>query len=205
MAKAKTTLLKVLPIFRLIDGQTGLGGFPFHLHAKAVEVKSIIGLTTRLCKSARARGIRLDHLPQQKGIKMNIATGRRAIALWISWLSLVGVHPRAADADTPLDVYGQLPSLEDWALSPDGTKAVNVQTKGDDRYLLIRTLPGGQLLGGSRVGDEKLRSITWMDNDNLLIEISTTGGYGWRHEWFQLLTYNVPKRKLAGLRHWSPE
>jgi hypothetical protein len=65
MAKAKTTLLKVLPIFRLIDGQTGLGGFPFHLHAKAVEVKSIIGLTTRLCKSARAGGIRLDHLQQQ--------------------------------------------------------------------------------------------------------------------------------------------
>jgi acetyl esterase/lipase len=131
---------------------------------------------------------------------MNVAPRRRAIALWISWLFLVGVHPRAADADTPLNVYGRLPSLEDWALSPDGTKAANVQTKGDDRYILIRTLPGGQLLGGSRVGDEKLRSIQWMDNDNLLIEISSTGGYGWRHEWFQLLTYNVPKRKLVGLR-----
>jgi hypothetical protein len=63
---------------------------------------------------------------------------------------------------------------EDWALSPDGTKAANVQTKGDDRYILIRTLPGAQLLGGSRIGNEKLRSIRWMDNDNLLIEISTT-------------------------------
>jgi dienelactone hydrolase len=129
----------------------------------------------------------------------------RAIAFWISLLCLAGVHPRAADADTPLKVYGQLPSLEDWALSPDGTKAANVQTKGDERYILIRTLPGAQLLGGSRIGDAKLRSIKWMDNDNLLIEISITSdtpvGYvGPRQEWYQLLTYNVPKRKLAGLR-----
>jgi acetyl esterase/lipase len=130
---------------------------------------------------------------------------RRAIALWISLLCLAGVHPRAAVADIPFNVYGQLPSLEDWALSPDGTRAANVQTKGDERYILIRTLPGGQLLGGSRIGDEKLRSIKWMDNDNLLIEISITSDtpvhfQGPRQEWYQLLTYNVPKRKLAGLR-----
>jgi dienelactone hydrolase len=123
----------------------------------------------------------------------------------LTCICLAGVHPRAADADTSLNVYGQLPSLEDWALSPDGTKAANVQTKGDERYILIRTLPGAQLLGGSRIGKEKLRSIRWMDNDNLLIEISTTSdtpvGYqGPRQEWFQLLTYNVPKRQLRGLR-----
>jgi dipeptidyl aminopeptidase/acylaminoacyl peptidase len=137
-------------------------------------------------------------------MKMHDASCRRAIAFWISLLCLAGVHPRAADADTPLSVYGQLPSLEDWALSPDGTKAANVQTKGDERYILIRTLPGAQLLGGSRIGDGKLRSIKWMDNDNLLIEISITSdtpvGYvGPRQEWYQLLTYNIPKRKLAGL------
>ena len=55
-AKAKTTLLKVLPIFRLIDGRTGLVGFAFHLHAKAVEVKSIIGLTTRYVNQLRREG-----------------------------------------------------------------------------------------------------------------------------------------------------
>lgn len=125
-------------------------------------------------------------------------------ASWISLLWLAGVHPQEADADTALAVYGQLPSLEDWALSPDGTRVANVQTKGDERYILIRTLPDVQLLGGSRIGNEKLRSIRWMDNDNLLIEISTTwdtpiGYQGPRQEWFQLLTYNVPKRQLAGL------
>jgi len=132
------------------------------------------------------------------------ARTRRPIALGISCLCLAAAHPLAADADTPLDVYGRLPALEDWALSPDGTKAANVQTKDEERYVLIRTLPGVQPLGGSRVGDEKLRSIQWMDNDNLLIEISTTAsvpsGYlGPRQELAQLLTYNVSKRKLGGL------
>lgn len=130
----------------------------------------------------------------------------RAVRVGIALLCLAGVqHLRAADVDTSPAVYGQLPALEDWALSPDGARAANVQTKGDERYILVRTLPDAQLLGGARIGNEKLRFIRWMDNDNLLIEVSTTSdtpvGYeGPRQEWFQLLTYNVSKRKLTGLR-----
>ncbi len=141
---------------------------------------------------------------KKRGMNMKNVTRRRTIALGIACLCLAAAYPLAADADTPLEVYGHLPALEDWALSPDGTKAANVQTKGDERYILIRTLPDVQLLGGSRVGNEKLRSIRWMDNDNLLIEISVTAsapnGYvGPRHELIQLLTYNVSKRKLVGI------
>jgi len=130
---------------------------------------------------------------------------RRPIALGILCLCLAAAYPFAADADTPLNVYGRLPALEDWALSPDGTKAAYVQTKDSDRYILIRTLPDVQLIGGSRIGNEKLRSIRWMDNANLLLEVSTTWDtppryQGPRQEWYQLLIYNVPKRQLVGLR-----
>jgi len=129
---------------------------------------------------------------------------RHLIVPGLTWLCLAIGHPRAAHADSPLEAYGHLPSLEDWALSPDGTKAANVQTKGDERYLLVRTLPEGQLLGGSRIGDEKLRAIRWMDNENLLIEVSFTsdvpfGFVGPRQEVFRLLIYNVPKRKTVEL------
>jgi dienelactone hydrolase len=130
---------------------------------------------------------------------------RPALAFGIFYLCLAAARPLAADADTSLNVYGRLPTLEDWALSPDGTKAAYVQTKDNERYVLIRTLPDAQLIGGSRIGNEKLRSIRWMDNLNLLIEVSTTsdtpGRYqGPRQEWFQLVVYNVPKRQLVGLR-----
>jgi len=134
---------------------------------------------------------------------MQNRTRRRQIAWWIPCLCLAGLHARASNAETPLEVYGHLPALEDWALSPDGTRAANVQTKGDERYMVIRTLPGAQLLGGARVGDEKCRFIKWMDNDNLLIEVSSTSFvhyWGPQREWVELLTYNVPKRKLEGLR-----
>lgn len=49
-----------------------------------------------------------------------------------------------------------------------------------------------------------MRRIEWMDNDNLLYEISSTslppfGISGPQHEWFQLGTFNVPKQKLRGM------
>jgi acetyl esterase/lipase len=111
---------------------------------------------------------------------------------------------QAADAGAPLEVYGHLPTLEDMALSPDGTKVVFVKTSGDDRNLYIKPLTENKALGAAHVGDTKLRDIEWMDNDNLFFELSSTGGpplgfEGSRNEWRQLVTFNVPKQKLVGM------
>jgi len=111
---------------------------------------------------------------------------------------------RAAEASTPLEVFGRLPTLEDVIISPDGTKIAFVRTAEDKRTLLVGRLKDAETLGGVRVGDTKLRGVEWIDDDNLLATVSSTSlppfGYlGGMREWYQLATYNVSKRHLGPL------
>jgi dipeptidyl aminopeptidase/acylaminoacyl peptidase len=110
----------------------------------------------------------------------------------------------AAEASTPLEVFGRLPTLEDVVISPDGSKLAFVRTREDKRTLLVGLLKGAETLGGVRVGDTKLRGVKWIDDDNLLATISSTSlppfGYlGDMSEWYQLTTYSVSKNRLAPL------
>jgi dipeptidyl aminopeptidase/acylaminoacyl peptidase len=117
-------------------------------------------------------------------------------------LALIGTPSLwAAQPTTPVEVYGRLPSLEDLALSPDGGKLAFVRTSEDSRNLYLARISDGVTLGAARVGNAKLRNIEWMDNDNLLIEVSSTsyppiGFWGPQQEWFQLVIYSIPRRKL---------
>lgn len=63
-----------------------------------------------------------------------------AIAALIAYLSLVTVKGAAADAPTPLTVYGNLPTLEDLAISPDGTKLAYIRAVGDQRISMYTCL-----------------------------------------------------------------
>ncbi len=111
----------------------------------------------------------------------------------------------AAGAASPLTVYGNLPAIEDMAMSPDGTKLAYVRTEGERRSVLIRQLGEPQPLGVFRVGDAKLRGIQWLDDGNLLITRSSTGGppqgYGGRsmYEWYQLAIYSISRQALVDL------
>jgi dipeptidyl aminopeptidase/acylaminoacyl peptidase len=110
----------------------------------------------------------------------------------------------AGDAPPPLEVYGRLPMIEDLSLSPDGTKIAFIKTVGEQRDLLLVRVGQSQAFAGAHVGDTKLRSLRWMDDDNLLITISSTSlppqGYsGPEQEWYQLVTYNVSSKKTAPL------
>src|ERR1700722_15242834 len=124
-----------------------------------------------------------------------------AIAMASSLAGIMSSPVRGADAPVPLEVYGRLPALEDLALSPDGKRMALVRTKGDERNLYVVDTSTGKELGGARVGDTKLRDIQWMDNDYLLAQVSTTslpptGFIGPREEWWDLISYNVPKNSL---------
>ncbi len=119
--------------------------------------------------------------------------------------ALLAPCAKAGDSKTPLDVYGHLPAIEDMAMSPDGTKFAYVRTEGDRRSVLIRQLGEARPLGAFRVGDTKLRGIQWLDDDNLLIMRSNTGGppAGYvsrrRYEWYQLAIYCISRQLLADL------
>jgi hypothetical protein len=99
----------------------------------------------------------------------------------------------------PVEVYGRLPSLEEVALSPDGARIAFIRTSHDDRLLAIHDFTKGKIIGGLRVGTVKLRSISWADNDHLLVITSVTtlpwGFMGPEREWYQLLVYDVVKNR----------
>ncbi len=126
-----------------------------------------------------------------------------------AWAAAAGAGA-APPAEVPsgeaatLEALGHLPSLEDLALSPDGTRLIYVQTAGDERNLLVRSLTDNSLLAGGIIGETKLRAISWMDNDNILLERSSTspppfGFVGQEYEFFQLATFNLAKKRLLGL------
>lgn len=110
---------------------------------------------------------------------------------------------QATGAAAPLEAYGRLPSLEDAALSPDGTSIAFVRTVEEQRLIVIYSLKERRFLGGIRIGNQKLRSVAWADDTKLLLTTSTTGmPWGLRgsdREWFQLQSFDVQAHKAHPL------
>ncbi len=111
-------------------------------------------------------------------------------------------------ATARLEAYGRLPSLEDVALSPDGRELAFVRATGDTRAVVIMSLGEHKVLGGARLGEIKLRYLTWADSDHLLIVTSDTGvrwGFsGESQEWYLLTVYEVSTRKLKAYPTYLP-
>jgi len=121
---------------------------------------------------------------------------------WIVSLWLVSAVGRPAEAQTPLSVYGNLPTLEDVALSPDGTKLAYIRTVGEQRNLYVHLLGQARPLGSAGTGDTKVRYLDWMDNSNLMIGISDTVRaplllLGDQRELSEPVTYDVNHDKLS--------
>ena len=75
----------------------------------------------------------------------------------------------------PLEAYGQLPSMHDVVLSPDGAKiAFSTDLKGV-RTVLVQSVSPAALIGGLKVGDQPLRVLTWAGSDHLLLTTTATG------------------------------
>jgi dipeptidyl aminopeptidase/acylaminoacyl peptidase len=109
-------------------------------------------------------------------------------------------NPGGAAAAVPLEVYGRLPSLENVALSPDGSRIAFVRTTENVRILAVVSITDDKALGALRIGELKLRGIEWADDNHLLIETSMTalplGLMGEQREWALLQVYNVDTRKF---------
>jgi dipeptidyl aminopeptidase/acylaminoacyl peptidase len=106
-------------------------------------------------------------------------------------------------AATPLEVLGGLPTLEDLALSPDGSKVAFVSTnEKDERLLAVVTLGDDRAQNRLAIGDQKLRSLSWADDDHLLIETSQTTALMAMTdlaEWSQLLTYDLRRKRFQSI------
>jgi len=118
----------------------------------------------------------------------------------ISLLALFGTLATQNGRAVPLAVYGGLPSVEDVALSPDGSRIAYVRTEGDLRIVVVATVADRKMIRWVKVSEEKLRSLEWADDDNVMLETSvTTADYGFKHEWFMLRVYNVSRNEVRSL------
>jgi dipeptidyl aminopeptidase/acylaminoacyl peptidase len=117
-------------------------------------------------------------------------------------IALAGSFITRPGAAASLEVYGRLPSIEDVALSPDGSLIALVRTTANDRVLVVHSLVEHKRVGSAlRIGTAKLRSIEWADNNHLMLFASVTGmplGLdGPAHEWYLLHVWDVAKQKLS--------
>ncbi|WP_454760991.1 alpha/beta hydrolase family protein [Caulobacter segnis] len=114
---------------------------------------------------------------------------------------LMSASAQAADAPAAkanLAIYGQLPNIEEVEISPDGSKLALIVTTGEQRFLMIRQVGGG-VLGGINAGATKLRGVTWVGEDHLLLITSQTsdviGLSGPAREYYMASTFNWKTKK----------
>lgn len=139
----------------------------------------------------------------KRPLKLRHQPGSAIAALTIA--AILGVAPNSHAA--ALEVYGRLPTLEDVALSPDGSRLAFVRTMGDKRTIVIVSLTEGRGINTIHMGDYKLRSITWADSEHLLITTSETGVFygpadsAWldKSEWFRLTVCDLGKNAFRTL------
>src|SRR6185436_16443694 len=82
----------------------------------------------------------------------------RATMLSVGALWAVFLIPAMLDCIEParaasLETYGRLPTLEDIALSPDGSKLAFVHTRENERMLGVTQLSPNKFIGGAKVGE----------------------------------------------------
>jgi dipeptidyl aminopeptidase/acylaminoacyl peptidase len=126
---------------------------------------------------------------------------RGSLLYALTWIWLTSAIAPAAPL--PLEVYGRLPSLEDMALSPDGSRIAFVRTTQDARMIAVVSLADNKVLGALRVREQKLRRIEWADDNHLMIVTSATalpwGLMGNENEWQLLQVYDVRSHKSVSV------
>jgi dienelactone hydrolase len=83
--------------------------------------------------------------------------------------------PLAPGEQLALAAYGQLPAFEDVTISPDGLRIAYLGTLGDTRHVLVKEISDGRKLVDFTAADrQKLRGISWADNQHVLATVSMT-------------------------------
>ncbi len=107
--------------------------------------------------------------------------------------------PFAAHAAAPLEAYTKLPALEQPQISPAGDRLAYIAVVNDSRRLGVQTLTG-QSLGTVPLGDQKVRSIRWVDEDHVLVGVEKFIKIeDERQNLTTMLLYNVKTKKFAAL------
>jgi dipeptidyl aminopeptidase/acylaminoacyl peptidase len=83
----------------------------------------------------------------------------------------------AAAEPPPLSAYGNLPDIENMALSNDGSRLAAVMTVGGERVVLLMTAEL-DTLRMTKIEEAKVRGLEWVGSDHVVVELSHTETLG---------------------------
>ena len=117
----------------------------------------------------------------------------------LSLAAIATVMCAASARAAPLEAYGRLPSIEQAAVSPDGSLIAVALTDGEARSVAILQAKDKTPLVTLKAGNAKIRDLTWAGADHLLITSSVTAAppdiEGPPREWFMLIDYDLHSGK----------
>lgn len=107
----------------------------------------------------------------------------------------------AQPAALPLSAYGELPGIEDLAVSPSGQRVAMLARIDGKRFVVVRDGEGKTLLA-LEVGNVKVRGIELISDEILMMQRSTTErmGFGFvqdKVEFYQAILVSIPTRQLS--------
>lgn len=135
---------------------------------------------------------------------LGVATAIVLLTISFAQSSIAASAAGPAYTPPPLATYGQLPSLEDPALSPAGDRLAYIDRRGDQRYVVVIDLTKWRPLATARIGETKVRDLAWYDDHQLLILYSTTSDppfelIGDREEWVLLTAWDIETNRMRPL------
>ena len=122
-----------------------------------------------------------------------------------AWLVAVAVSVAAAAPAmaAPLAAYGDLPTIEQIAISPDGKLLAIDFVKGDQRSVLVQDIAAHKIVTGIKVGDAKVRDLRFAGDGHVIITTSETSGMLGilvdRTEWSVANDFNLTTHKVKAL------
>jgi cephalosporin-C deacetylase-like acetyl esterase len=122
---------------------------------------------------------------------------------FVGFLTLLATPGTRAGATPPLNAYGQLPSLDHAAVSPDGAHIALLGGTAEARSIAVVTSDGKKVVIALPVGDAKVRDVAWGDASHLIITTSTTakinGLTGPQREWYIAIVFDIVTGKHSRL------
>lgn len=102
---------------------------------------------------------------------------RILVALLFLLGSALGTATSAVAAPPPLSIYGQLPGLEEVAISPSGDRVAMIGTLQEQRRLVVVDKDNNPILSVP-IGEVKIRDLYWGGDNRVIIYKSDTVGLG---------------------------
>ena len=108
-----------------------------------------------------------------------------------------------------IDHYANLPGAESAAISPNGKKIAMVQGAGGDNRMVAFYPLDGSTPSRVDLGPMKVRDLTWVNNDNVILWVSLTSDYygnsGYLVEFWRAISISESTGKIAKLFSKEPK